>query len=211
MRTLRLNAPPMSAHPAPRDAFDQRRDGRIVGAGSGSEPARQGRRRSRSFDSGHRNRPPARPRKGPPASIAQSELAGLRRAFRVTLWMGTSGCHDPLIEITVDVPPRDDVTSAFARIHADRMRRTMLEHRRVALGVLIATDEPTHSPVRQSDLAPPRGVGERGVRNAVCSCDLRVDWGRRSSDCKPHHTYTDNCYYRHEPPRPSGRDPTIAR
>ena len=36
-----------------RDAVDQGRDGRIIWAGSGSKPARQGRRRGRSFDSGH--------------------------------------------------------------------------------------------------------------------------------------------------------------
>ena len=45
-----------------RDAGDQGRDGRIIWAGSRSEPARQGRRRGRSFDSGHGNGPPAHPR-----------------------------------------------------------------------------------------------------------------------------------------------------
>ena len=56
----------------PRDAGDQGRDSRVIWAGSRSEPARQGRRRGRSFDSGHGNGPPAHPRKGPPASMAQS-------------------------------------------------------------------------------------------------------------------------------------------
>src|SRR6266568_4790478 len=55
-----------------RDAVDQGRDGRIIWAGSRSKPARQGRGRGRSFDSGHGNGPPAHPRKGPPASMAQS-------------------------------------------------------------------------------------------------------------------------------------------
>ncbi len=55
-----------------RDAGDQGRDGRVIWAGSRSEPARQGRGRGRSFDSGHGNGPPAHPRKGPPASMAQS-------------------------------------------------------------------------------------------------------------------------------------------
>src|SRR5262245_10749736 len=36
-----------------RDAVDQGRDGRIIWAGSSSKPARQGRGRGRSFDSGH--------------------------------------------------------------------------------------------------------------------------------------------------------------
>src|SRR3954469_4460302 len=54
-----------------RDAGDQDRDGRVVWAGSRTEPARQGRGRGRSFDSGHGNGPPAHPRKGPPASMAQ--------------------------------------------------------------------------------------------------------------------------------------------
>src|SRR5262249_56977131 len=49
-----------------RDAVDQGRDGRIICAGSRSEPARQGRRRGRSFDSGHGNGPSARPTKDPP-------------------------------------------------------------------------------------------------------------------------------------------------
>src|SRR5580698_2470478 len=48
----------------PRDAGDQGRDGRVIWAGSRSKPARQGRGRGRSFDSGHGNGPPARPRKG---------------------------------------------------------------------------------------------------------------------------------------------------
>jgi len=39
-----------------RDAVDQGRDGRIIWAGSRSKPARQGRGRGRSFDSGHGNR-----------------------------------------------------------------------------------------------------------------------------------------------------------
>src|ERR1035437_9393457 len=55
-----------------RDAVDQGRDGRVIWAGSRSEPARQGRGRGRSFDSGHDNGPPAHPRKGPPANMAQS-------------------------------------------------------------------------------------------------------------------------------------------
>jgi len=38
-----------------RDAGDQGRDGRVIWAGSRSEPARQGRGRGRSFDSGHGN------------------------------------------------------------------------------------------------------------------------------------------------------------
>ena len=38
-----------------RDAVDQRRDGRVIWAGPRSEPARQGRGRGRSFDSGHGN------------------------------------------------------------------------------------------------------------------------------------------------------------
>src|SRR6202042_1767668 len=42
-----------------RDAVDQGRDGRIIWAGSRSKPARQGRGRGRSFDSGHGNGPPA--------------------------------------------------------------------------------------------------------------------------------------------------------
>src|SRR5580658_1835957 len=49
-----------------RDAIDQGRDGRIIWAGSRSEPARQGRGSGRSFDSGHGNGPPAHPRKGRP-------------------------------------------------------------------------------------------------------------------------------------------------
>src|ERR671914_1034509 len=55
-----------------RDAGDQSRDGRVIWAGSRSEPARQGRGRGRSFDSGHGNGPPLYPRNGPPASTAQS-------------------------------------------------------------------------------------------------------------------------------------------
>src|SRR4029077_11733677 len=55
-----------------RDAGDQGRDGWVIWAGSGSEPARQGRGRGRSFDSGHGNGPPAHTRKGRPASMAQS-------------------------------------------------------------------------------------------------------------------------------------------
>src|SRR6187401_3197798 len=55
-----------------RDAGDQGRDGRVIWAGSRSEPSRQGRRRGRNVDSGHGNGPPAHPRKGPPASMAQS-------------------------------------------------------------------------------------------------------------------------------------------
>jgi hypothetical protein len=54
-----------------RDAGDQGRDGRVIWAGSRSEPARQGRERGRSFDSGHSNGLPAHPRKGPPASMVQ--------------------------------------------------------------------------------------------------------------------------------------------
>src|SRR4051794_26560770 len=38
---------------ASRDASDQGRDGRVIWAGSRSEPARQGSGRGRSFDSGH--------------------------------------------------------------------------------------------------------------------------------------------------------------
>src|SRR6476661_5103829 len=53
-----------------RDAGDQGRDGRGIGAGSRSEPARQGRGRGRRFDSGHGNGPPAYPRNGRPASTA---------------------------------------------------------------------------------------------------------------------------------------------
>src|SRR4051812_45467303 len=48
------------------DAGDQGRDGRVIWAGSRSEPARQGRGRGRSFDSGHGGGPPTQPRKGPP-------------------------------------------------------------------------------------------------------------------------------------------------
>src|SRR5690348_11701538 len=55
-----------------RDAGDQGRDGRVICAGSGSEPARQGRGRGRSFDSGHGNGPPAHTLKGRPVSMAQS-------------------------------------------------------------------------------------------------------------------------------------------
>jgi hypothetical protein len=44
---------------ATRDAVDQGRDGRVIWAGSRSEPARQGRGRGRSFDSGHDNGPSA--------------------------------------------------------------------------------------------------------------------------------------------------------
>jgi hypothetical protein len=55
-----------------RDAGDQGRDGRIIWAGSRSKPARQGRRRGRSFDSGHGNRPPAHPTKDPPANPSSS-------------------------------------------------------------------------------------------------------------------------------------------
>src|SRR3984957_8931919 len=54
-----------------RDAGDQGRDGRVIWAGSRSEPARQRRERGRSFDSGHSNGPPVHPRKGPPASMVQ--------------------------------------------------------------------------------------------------------------------------------------------
>jgi hypothetical protein len=46
-----------------RDAGDQGRDGRVIWAGSRSEPARQGRGRRRSFDSGHGNGPPAHRRR----------------------------------------------------------------------------------------------------------------------------------------------------
>jgi hypothetical protein len=55
-----------------RDAVDQGRDGRIIWAGSRSEPARQGRGRGRSFDSGHGNGPPAHPTEGPPANPSSS-------------------------------------------------------------------------------------------------------------------------------------------
>ena len=55
-----------------RDAGDQGRDGRVIWAGSRSEPARQGRGRGRSFNSVHGNGPRAHLRKGPPASMAQS-------------------------------------------------------------------------------------------------------------------------------------------
>src|SRR3954468_6567196 len=48
-----------------RDAVDQGRDGRIIWAGSRPKPARQGRGRGRSFDSGHGNGPPAHPGKVP--------------------------------------------------------------------------------------------------------------------------------------------------
>src|SRR5579863_7468153 len=63
-----------------RDAVDQGRDGRIIWAGSRSKPARQGRGRARSFDSGHGNGPPARPRKGPPTSMAQRYDGRARRS-----------------------------------------------------------------------------------------------------------------------------------
>src|SRR5712691_10042652 len=55
-----------------RDAVDQGRDGRIIWAGSRSKPARQGRVRGRSFDSGHGNGPPAHPTEGPPANPSSS-------------------------------------------------------------------------------------------------------------------------------------------
>src|ERR1700728_2543566 len=48
---------------ARRGRSGPRRPGHL--AGSRSEPARQGRGRGRSFDSGHGNGPPAHPRKGP--------------------------------------------------------------------------------------------------------------------------------------------------
>src|SRR6202044_4281485 len=47
-----------------RDAVDQGRDSRIIWAGSRSKPARQGRRRARSFYSGHGNGPPSAPDEG---------------------------------------------------------------------------------------------------------------------------------------------------
>src|SRR5580698_1832266 len=47
-----------------RDAGNQGRDSRISCAGSGSEPARQGRGRGRSFDFRHGSGPPALTRKG---------------------------------------------------------------------------------------------------------------------------------------------------
>ena len=78
----------------PRDAGDQGRDGRVIWAGSRSEPARQGRGRGRSFDSGHGNGPPAHPRKGPPANLSSSTRVD--RATHVLLgdranvaWRGT--------------------------------------------------------------------------------------------------------------------------
>src|SRR6476646_4473358 len=46
-----------------RDAVDQGRDGRVIWAGSRSEPARQGRERGRSFDSGHPMKPCSSTRK----------------------------------------------------------------------------------------------------------------------------------------------------
>ena len=46
-----------------RDAVDQGRDGRVIWAGSRSEPARQGRGRGRSFDSGHPMKPCSSTRK----------------------------------------------------------------------------------------------------------------------------------------------------
>src|ERR1700722_9194384 len=55
-----------------RDAVDQGRDGRIIWAGSRSKPARQGRGRGRSFDSGHGNGPPAHPTEGPPTNPSSS-------------------------------------------------------------------------------------------------------------------------------------------
>jgi hypothetical protein len=55
-----------------RYADDQGRDGRVISAGSRSEPARQRSGSGGSFESGHGNGPPAHPRKGPPASMAQS-------------------------------------------------------------------------------------------------------------------------------------------
>jgi hypothetical protein len=57
---------------AARDAVDQGRDGRIIWAGSRSEPPRQGRGRGRSFDSGHGNGPPAHLTEGPPANPSSS-------------------------------------------------------------------------------------------------------------------------------------------
>src|SRR5580765_7650628 len=66
-----------------RDAGDQGRDGRVIWAGSRSEPARQGRGTGRSFDSGHGNGAPAHPRKGPPASTAQSCRDALTARQRV--------------------------------------------------------------------------------------------------------------------------------
>src|SRR5438876_8841750 len=47
-----------------RDAVDQGRDGRIICAGPRSKPARQGRGRGRSFDSGHGNGPHSAPDEG---------------------------------------------------------------------------------------------------------------------------------------------------
>src|ERR1700722_20546717 len=55
-----------------RDAVDQGRDGRIIWAGSRSQPARQGRGKGRSFDSGHGNGPPVPPTEGPPANRSSS-------------------------------------------------------------------------------------------------------------------------------------------
>jgi hypothetical protein len=68
-----------------RDAGDQGRDGRVIWAGSRSEPARQGRGRGRSFGSGHGNGPPAHPSKGPPASMAQSwrDVVTARQPFQL--------------------------------------------------------------------------------------------------------------------------------
>ena len=69
-----------------RDAGDQGRDGRIIRAGSRSEPARQGRGRGRSVYSGHGNGPPAHPRKDRPIRPAEARRrpGERRRSMRTT-------------------------------------------------------------------------------------------------------------------------------
>src|SRR5580692_5824566 len=65
-----------------RNAGDQGRDGWIICAGPGAEPARQGRGRGRSLDSGHGNGPPARPTKGPPTKHPPRRRSIVPRIFR---------------------------------------------------------------------------------------------------------------------------------
>ena len=81
-----------------RDAGDQGRDGRIIWAGSRSEPARQGRGRGRSFDSGHGNGRPAHPRNGRPASMAQScrDLVSAGTTLPIQLDRSTADCLEAL-------------------------------------------------------------------------------------------------------------------
>src|SRR5262245_46875300 len=70
-----------------RDAVDQGRDGRIICAGSRSEPARQGGGRGRSFASGHGNGPSAHPTKGPPGEpiLLDADRFGICLASAVLL------------------------------------------------------------------------------------------------------------------------------